>query len=329
MSATEKPIDRRSFLALSSGAALSCSLPELAIGSPAVRSLTGHAFGASWSVTVPAAAYAEKLREPIEKLLAEVDQQMSPWRTDSAVSRLGGAKAGRVGIPNELAYVTSASLYLADASGGIFDPTGGPLVARWGFGPIRDGKHLGWKGLSIDGDVVIKEQEGLTLDLCGIAKGYALDRIAKLLLGDGLRDFMIDLGGELVGMGRHPSGRPWRAGVEDPRPGYAGLVEVLHLDDMAVATSGSRANSYASGSRRYSHIIDPRTGEPTADDLVSVSVISADAMIADGWATALMAAGANDGPLLARQNNIAALFLIRDGKGLRRMTTGAFNDHLA
>jgi thiamine biosynthesis lipoprotein len=232
-------------------------------------------------------------------------------------------------MPRELVGVTTAALAIAEASGGVFDPSVGPLVARWGFGVIAGEDRPGWQGLSVLEDAVAKDRDGLTLDLCGIAKGRALDRMATLLADAGLTDFLIDLGGELYARGRHPSGRAWQAGVEDPRPGAARVAEVVRLDGNAVATSGDRANGYTFGGRRYSHIIDPRTRRPVAGDLASVSVIAEDAITADGWATALAAAGAKGGPVLARRRGIAALFLIRDGAGLRRIATGAFDTHLA
>jgi thiamine biosynthesis lipoprotein len=337
MGATKSLIDRRSFLALGGGAVATCGVPRLAtagaparIGSaPAVRAMTGGAFATAWRIVVPAGATPERLSAAIDKLLGGIDLQMSPWRTDSTVTAFNRGKAGSRTVPRELVRVTAAALAIAEASGGVFDPSVGPLVARWGFGVISGEDRPGWQGLSVQGDAVSKDRDGLTLDFCGIAKGRALDRMAMLLADAGLDDFLVDLGGELLAFGRHPSGRAWQVGVEDPRPGATGMAEVVRLDGNAVATSGDRANGYAFGGRRYSHIIDPRTRQPVAGDLASVSVIAEDAMTADGWATALAAAGANGGPILARRRGIAALFLVRDGAGLRRIATGAFDQHLA
>src|SRR5690606_29630121 len=124
---------------------------------------------------------------------------------------------------------------------------------------------------------------GLTLDLCGIAKGHALDRMVATLLDEGHEHFLVDLGGELAARGWHPSGRAWQVGIEYPLPGRGNIAGVLRLDKLAVATSGDRANGYDIGRRRYSHIIDPGTREPVDSSLGSVSVLMATAREADGW----------------------------------------------
>ena len=202
-------------------------------------------------------------------------------------------------------------------------------MARWGFGPIRGAEGADWRALSLADDTIAKPTDGLTLDLCGIAKGRALDRIAAMLASRGEADFVVDLGGELSARGRHPSGRTWRVAVEDPRPGLEGVVEIVRLDGEAIATSGARAQSYTLGARRYSHIVDPRAGAPADNALASVSVIAADATTADGWATALAAAGPVAGPELARRAGLDALFLAAEGAGLTRTMTGRFADRIA
>lgn len=329
MSAATPKFHRRAFLALGGGSALGLGLPALALGAPALRTMKGHAFATVWSISTPSGVDLEPLRTALAEMLAGVDVQMSPWRADSNVSHFNRASAGTMPMPAELVHVTSVALALASASGGEFDPTVGPLVSRWGFGPIKGDDATDWRHIGLEGDALSKARDGLTLDLCGIAKGYALDRMADLVKDAGHGDFLIDLGGELSACGTHPSGRSWHVAVEDPRPGVEGAVEVLDLGGMAVATSGSRANSYVVGQRRYSHIIDPLTREPANSSLLSVSVIAPNAMVADGWATALYAAGAARGPALARRNEVDALFVLEDGQGLTRVSTGSFGDHLA
>ncbi|SHL96675.1 thiamine biosynthesis lipoprotein [Paracoccus solventivorans] len=320
-------IDRRRFLAL--GAAC-VAAPAVARGVSPLAGIGGAAFGTGWSVSLPAGTPTAALQAHIEALLADLDLVFSPWRADSVISRFNDAGAGDMAVADEVAEVAHSALIIAESSSGHFDPTVGPLVARWGFGPIDHGEAMpgGWRGLSVANDHIAKTRPGLTLDLCGIAKGHALDRMAGLLLDAGHDDFLIDFGGELAARGRHPSGRVWQVGIEDPRPEAEGFVGMLRLDSLAVATSGDRANGYNIGPRRYSHIIDPATREPVEGALASVSVLTASAREADGWATALMAAG-EAGPELARNRDIAALFLFRDGVGLRSVATGAVEKHLA
>lgn len=330
MRAKPRSLHRREFLALGGSAFLLGLAPAYARGAAPVTSITGEAFGTGWRVALPAGADLPSLRAGLIALLDGIDLAFSPWRADSVIGRFNRSPAEAMPVTREIEEVTRAALHIAEASGGRFDPTVGPLVARWGFGPIREGEAPadGWRGIAMDGGHIVRKERGITLDLCGIAKGHALDRMVGLLLDVGQENFLVDLGGELAARGRHPSGRPWRVAIEDPRPGIEAAAEVVSLGTMAVATSGDRINAYDVGSRRYSHIIDPATREPVAGAPASVSVLMANGREADGWATALMAAGP-DGPALARRLGLPALFLFRDGDGLRRVATGTFTQHLA
>lgn len=319
-------IDRRCFLVLSGAFCLTGGRAHASGASP-LTGLGGAAFGTHWSVALPAEADLSGLQERLDALLAELDLAFSPWRPDSVIARFNAGAARDMPVTQEIAEVTGAALKIAAASGGAFDPTIGPLVARWGFGPIH-GKvqPSGWRKLKTDNGHIAKTEADLTLDLCGIAKGHALDRMVALLLDAGHEHFLVEFGGELAARGRHPSGRAWQVGIEMPFAGRKDIVGVLRLDDLAVATSGDRANGYDIGLRRYGHIIDPMTGEPVESALASVSVLMPTTREADGWATALMAAG-QAGPELARRLDIAALFLFRDGARLRSVATGQFRLH--
>lgn len=317
--------DRRLFLARASAVmGLALAAPAVQAEAEPVVTLSGRAFATGWRIVLPSGVAVAPLRAPVQALLAEVDRQMSPWRADSEVCAVNRASAGAMGVGPELARVTQAALSISAASGGAFDPTVGPEVARWGFGPIAQGAAPDWQEVSCDGARLDKARDGLTLDLCGIAKGRALDRISDLLLARGLGDHLVEIGGELRASGLHPAGRPWQVGVEDPRPGQASLVGQVTLRG-AIATSGIKDNSYQLAGKRYSHIIDPATGRPVgAGALASVSVRAGTGMEADGWATALMAAGGVAGPQLARAQGLDSLFLrVQDGV-VRAETTGAF-----
>jgi len=328
-------LNRRTFTTLAGAASLTflsgagrAQAPSAPIGAPPVNALFGSVFGTTWRVMLAAGLDPRAIRPHIEAVLREVDRQMSPWRTDSVISRFNRASAGQYGMPPETLQVTRAALDIARASGGAFDPTVGPLVARWGFGPIKGDSHPDWTSLIPSDTSLTKTHAGCTLDLCGIAKGYALDLIAERLWAIGLNDFLIEIGGELRAAGSHPEGRPWRSGIEDPRAGADTLVSVITLRDLAVATSGIRWNAVRFQDRAVTHIIDPDERHPVTDALASVSVIAPSAMMADGWATALMAAGPRRGPDLARQQDIAALFLIPEGGKLGRIATGGFDTHV-
>ena len=299
------------------------ALPGLARGAPvATERIVGRAFATTWSITAPAGAGLERLRPAIETLLAGIDRQMSPWRADSEITAVNRGPAGVHEVSAATATVCRAALRIAEASGGLFDPSVGPLVSRWGFGPISGDATGNWRDLRVAASGVIKARETSTMDLCGIAKGWALDQMAQVVMDAGAADALLDLGGEMRGIGEHPSGRPWRVAVEDPRaPG--GAVAALALSDLSVATSGLAWQSFDAGDRTYGHIVDPRSGRPASGALRSVSVLHDHAFEADAWATALFAAGSEAGPALARRQDLSALFLIERGARLVHETTGA------
>lgn len=310
---------RRAFIVVS-GAAL---LWPGTVRADGLEGLAGTAFGTTWSIVGSSGLGLVRIRPRIEALFDGIDRQMSPWRPDSALSRFNAGPAGWSAADDEMIHVTASALVLADRSSGAFDPTVGPLVARWGFGPIAAGGAPDRRGIAVGTGGIAKRRDDLTLDLCGIAKGRALDRAAELARAAGLGDLLLDLGGELRAIGRHPSGRAWRVAVQHPARGDVPSAVLELPAGMSVATSGSRDQSYALGDRAYGHIIDPARQIPANDALRSVTVLAANAMTADGWATALFAAGEAGGPALARAHGIAALFLVEDGPGIRRITTGA------
>lgn len=315
---------RRHFLSLS-GAAL---LWPVVGRAAALEGLSGAAFGTSWHLTGPAGAPLERLRPAIAALFDEIDRQMSPWRPDSALSKFNRARSGEHELPAETVFVARAALSVARRTAGAFDPTVGPLVARWGFGPIEGSGTPDWHELRAEEGGLSKTRDGITLDLCGIAKGRALDRVGALLRDAGMEGALFDLGGELAALGRHPSGRDWRVAVEHPLGTGPAPAALRLAPGASVATSGVRAQSYRAGQRTYSHIIDPATGAPVDGGLLSVSVVAPDAMTADAWATALFAAGETRGPELAERSGIDALFLTRNGTALGMRRTGAMGEYM-
>lgn len=306
------------------GAALLCPRPGHA---GALDGLSGTAFGTGWHIAGPARADLGAIRPGIEALFAGIDRQMSPWRADSALSQFNAGAAGWHAAEPEIVHVSQAALALAEASDGAFDPTVGPLVARWGFGPIHGGTP-DWRGLTVQAGRIGKARADLTLDLCGIAKGRALDRAVALAGDAGFGDLLFDLGGELRALGHHPSGRDWQVAVQHPLAEGRAAAMLRLPAGRAVATSGLQDQSYVLGARTYGHIIDPSAQGPADDGLLSVTVVAGDAMLADGWATALFAAGPVRGPANARDLGIAALFLVRDGATFGQVRTGAIDDVL-
>ncbi|MBT8410945.1 MAG: FAD:protein FMN transferase, partial [Octadecabacter sp.] len=311
------------------GAALASplALPRALAAGPG-DTLSGQAFGTSWQIVGPPRTGLESLGPDINALFAEVDAQMSPYRADSTISRFNAAPSGLYAADAETRLVAARALALAQQSDGAFDPTVGPLVAQWGFGPITGSNHPDWRGLTLDAGAIGKARDALTLDLCGIAKGRALDRAVDLMRDAGLNNLLFDLGGEFKALGHHPSGRDWQVAVQHPLAGLTPPAALRMAAGTAVATSGLRTQSYVLADKTYGHIINPDTATPADAGLLSVSVVAEDAMTADGWATALFAAGPDTGVTLARDLRLAALFLVRDGATIRQIKTGAIDTML-
>ncbi|WP_240499920.1 FAD:protein FMN transferase [Sphingomonas montana] len=278
-----------------------------------VVTLTGATMGTGWRIlfacprTTDPAAVEEKIVARLAGLVAE----MSHWDPSSLLCRFNAAPAGRwLALPPDFAGVMATGLTIAAASGGAFDPAMGRLVDLWGYGPpgptppptpdlIAAALAVStWKHLQFDpGSRRLRQPGGLALDLSGIAKGHAADAVADLLAGLGLRDCLIEVGGELVGRGIRPDGEPWWVDLEIP-PGTAAAPLRVALHGLAVATSGDYV--------RGPHTLDPRTGRPVANAVVSVSVLHPRAAAADAFATALTVLGAEAGIAFAREQGLAA-----------------------
>ena len=305
-------ITRRGLLRLSCGAALLNVLPGTAHAAK-VRVHTGPAFGSAWRLVMPNTNEAARARARVEAIVARIDSRMSPFRSDSELARFN--VRGTATVSDETRSVTDAALKLARDSAGAFDPTIAPWGRRYGFGPVTllPERPAGrFQDLRISGNRLKTLSPGLSLDLCAIAKGHALDETVRAL--DGL-DFLIELGGEVAARGRHPSKRPWRIGIE--RPGTNKLQRMIEADGRALATSGDGPQGYTVGYRRYAHVLDPHTRLPVDNGVASVSVLAATGLMADGLATAAMVLGPDRSRALLETHDASALFLVRGPRGLR------------
>jgi thiamine biosynthesis lipoprotein len=317
-------LTRRNILIGAGSAFLASALPALAAG---VRVIGGPAFGTSWRVTLPYSKEEGAIASAIRSIVESVDAAMSPFRADSEVSRFNASgSCDWQALSPETCAVVRQSLAVAALSRGAFDPTVGPIVGRYGFGPISGLSAGSYLNVTVRENTVKKSEPGLTLDLCGIAKGHALDQMVAMLDGLPVTNYLIELGGEVFARGAHPDGRAWQVGIERPVPGPVRLQRVVQLDGRALATSGDAVNGYTIAGRRYSHIIDPRRGEPADNSIASVSVFMPAAAMADALATALMAMGSETGTALAECEEIPALFIVREGGTLREIMTGGFAD---
>lgn len=283
----------------------------------------------------------QAVREAIRAQLQDVDGKMSTYREASEISRLNRS---RETIPRPLSRETFTVLEEAQrisrVTGGAFDVTVGPLVNAWGFGPAPHSASLptateieqlklrsGWAKIELNArdSTILKLEPALYLDLSAIAKGYAVDRLSEVLAEMNLTRHMVELGGEVRTSGRNAGGNAWRIAIEKPVSGGRAFQRILPLENLALATSGDYRNFRRAEDGHLSHTIDPRTGRPVRHELASVSVVDASCMRADGYATALMVLGEDEGHRLAAAQDLAALFLVRTGEGsLRERETPAF-----
>ncbi len=319
-------VTRRQLFATTGGLLLGAGLPALARG---VRVIGGPAFGSSWRAIVPDLTQRGVLQHELQGIVNAVDRAMSPFRADSAVTRFNNSPSTDwIAQPPENCAVLGEGLRIARFTMGAFDPTVGAVVGRYGFGPLTRDSAGSHSALAVRSAAVRKAYPGMSLDLCGIAKGYALDRMADAVAAAGAGDFLIELGGEVFARGRHPGGRPWQAGIESPDPGEYAVHRLVRLDGEALATSGDRVNSYRVAGRRYCHIIDPRSRRPADNRLAGVSVLAPVAATADALATALFVMGEQAGVAFARREAIAALFVRHEESGFSDVMTGGFAAHV-
>jgi thiamine biosynthesis lipoprotein len=331
----------------------------------AVHALGGATMGTRWHASVAAAPGADlhPLHDGVQACLDRVVAQMSTWERDSDISLYNRAPAGSwQALPQQFFDVLREALAIAAASEGAFDPSVGPLVEAWGFGPGGDGGRVpdeealaqarartGWQRIALDpvGQRVL-QPGGTALDLSGIAKGHGVDAVVDWLQARGVPAALVEVGGELRGYGRKPDGSAWKvlaeawpdadrdgdgdggdAGAPGDAQRDAAAACVIELDDAAVATSGDHWHRFEHGGRLYSHTIDPRSGAPVAHAPAAVTVVAGTALAADAWATALTVLGPDAGLALAQARGLAARWVMRAADGLRVQATDAFLQRLA
>jgi len=280
--------------------------------------LQGQTMGTNWSLRfhAPAGLPQASIERAVRAVLDEVIREMSQWEHDSLLSRFNRSPTGcRTTLPVGFAQVMDAALQIARMSEGAFDPTSLELVRAWGFGPPDEPLQTArcdWRRLAWDGRQLVQPGDA-RLDLSAIAKGHAVDRVSETLTGIGIAHHLIEIGGELRGAGLKPDGQPWWVDLEPPCAHCSLAPLRIALHGLSIATSGDyRRYRLDDQGRRRSHTLDPRSGEPIAHGLASVSVVHPSAMWADGWSTALMVMGLAQGLAFAQHHGLAARLVQRE-----------------
>jgi FAD:protein FMN transferase len=299
--------------------------------------LEGQAFATDWRIAVYAgperlaAGLEQSLRGRVQSWLDLIDRQMSPYKPHSDLCRFNSAAAGAfVPLPQVMMQVMRHALDMAELTNGAFDPALLSAVEMWGFGakvvpgmpPEAEIRHVrdrpyDWRDLMWQPEGMVRP-DGVRLDLCAIAKGYAVDGLAQMLsLEPGISAGLVEIGGELKGFGVQPDGLPWWVEVESAGDAPDMPRTVIALCGHAVATSGDLRRGFEHDGVRLSHTIDARTACPVRPEVASATVIDRDAWRADALATALIVMGADRALAFAAKEEIACLLRVRDNGAMR------------
>lgn len=265
----------------------------------------------------------------IDSLLKVWNHSLSTYIPSSEISRFNATDSCFHFESQYFLPVLDASREVFQKSGGAFDPTVGPIVNAWGFGPEKtmtpDSARVdsllafvGFDKVRFDNNKVCKSIAGLKLDFSAIAKGYAVDVVADFLVEKGIESMLIEIGGEIVCRGVKPNGELWRTAVEDPTVAVHDrkILAVVNFSDRAVATSGNYRNYYVRDGKKYAHTINPVTGYPVFHELLSASVFAPNCMMADAYATAFMVMGLEGSKeILNKEKALDAFLIFRSEEG--------------
>ncbi|MFJ2692955.1 FAD:protein FMN transferase [Pseudomonas sp. NPDC087336] len=305
-----------------------------------MESFGGPTMGSTYSIKyvrragLPAPA---DVQVEVEKILAEVDRQLSTYRSDSDIEQFNALPANHCRVmPASVLQLVRVGEQLSVQSAGAFDLTVEPLLNLWGFGPqAREEKiptapalaearqRVGHDHLRIDGNKLCKDA-AVEVDFNSIAAGYAVDTIAARLEAMGIHDYLAEATGELKAAGRKPDGTAWRIAVEEPRDDQQVAERILAVDGYGVSTSGDYRHYFVQGRQRFSHTLDARTGVPVSHNLASVTVIHPSALMADGLSTLLLILGPEQGWDYAEKHDIGAFFVMRADTGFVTRSSHAF-----
>ncbi|MEN3943197.1 FAD:protein FMN transferase [Prosthecobacter sp. SYSU 5D2] len=280
-------------------------------------SLGGPTMGTTWSLQ--AAGGKEETRRMIQTHLDQREAVFSHWKADSPLSQFNDSQSTDwFPVPEELVAVAKATHDMSLETAGALDVTVGGAVEALGFGMLGgDGLkpglqnrigwgHLKWREAP---PALKKDDPGLRIHVAAVVEGFVMNELVSRLKEEGLTDFLLEVGGEVVAVGHAPGGGPWQVGIQAPDGAPGETLEHIPLKDACIATSGSYRHRHEKEGRTYSHIVDPRTGRPVEHKLVSVSVIHPSCLLADGYATALMVLGPEEGRKAAARLGLRVIWL--------------------
>ena len=298
--------------------------------------IQGRTMGTTYHIKIVTGYFqgVSGLKEKIEKRLVEINTAMSTYQKDSEISRFNEFnQAGtKFEILEDFYRVMKTAQAIYRLSDGAWDGTVNPLVDLWGFGrggaknkvPLGSKisallSNIGFENIEVlEPGFLLKKRAAVTLDLSSIAKGYGVDQVAATIRKEGFQHYLVEIGGEVFASGYSKDGKLWRIGINRPQADAAfdEVYKIVNLYNRAFATSGDYRNFFVVDGIRYAHIIDPRTGYPIANYVVSVTIIADTCTFADGLATAIMVMGPEKGlELINRLDAVEGLIIVEQIDG--------------
>ncbi len=278
-----------------------------------------------------------KIYDEVFSRLRELESILSANRDDTNVAEIN-AQAGIMPVKAaaETLEILEEGLAFAKLSGGKLDPSVGPLVKAWNIGTeyaavpspqaLKEAISLiDWKSIVVDraAGTVYLPKKGMKLDLGAIAKGYAADEAARIVKSHGIKKAIIDLGGNILAIGEKSADKPWKIGIRNPETDEGGSALSIEVVDKAIVTSGVYERYFIENGKRYHHILDPFTGYPEDNGLLSVSIVTARSIDADALSTTTFLLGPEEGMrLVENTEGVEAIFIdtsknVRLSSGLR------------
>lgn len=305
-------------------------LPSCISRKPVIETFTGLTQGTTYSIVYDnnINIAPQDLQIKVEKILHDFDMSLSIYQDSSIISRINRNESA---VPDSFFIdVFNKSVFISQMTEGAFDITVGPLVRAWGFGPddhknftesIRDSlmRLVGMDKISLVNGRIIKSDPGVTIDVNAVAQGYSVDVICQYFRSIGLKNYLVEIGGEVMAVGTK-GGVPWRIGIDRPEdnnmiPGQS-LQAIIKIVDKAVSTSGNYRKFYVEEGIKYSHEIDPKTGYPAKNRLLSATIVADNCTMADGIATACMVMGNEKAiDFIKSHNELSAYFVFSDDSG--------------
>ena len=295
-------------------------------------------------IDVPIELKIKNIEIEIKNTLKKANKILSNWDKDSEISIINKTnKTTAIKISDELNEVFKTAKEINAKSNGFFDLTLDPIIELWGFGykskqmqiipkdnQIKNILSLiGQKSfleMNFDNNELIKKNKDIKINLSSIGKGYGIDLIGKKLDQLGINNYIINIGGDILTKGYNSKKENWVIGIENPNLKEKLIKEIVNLTNKGLATSGDYKNFFTNDGKRYSHIINPKTGKPIMHSTKSVTVIHENSMKADGWATAFLALGSLEGLKIADKEKIAVLFIDEIDNKLIKFKSSAFKN---